>query len=73
MKYMHKETYYMAINHKTNNWCLSKTKYWASSVVENSMIFDSGWLIVTKAEETIKKYCDEQRRNGIFITILNSL
>ena len=51
-------TYYLALNPKTGNWCISRTKdiAWTTS---DTVILDTGTLNPVKAIDIAKQYCRE--------------
>lgn len=51
-------TYYLAINPKTSNWCISKTKDIAWTTSDN-VVLDIGTFSLVKAVEIAKQYCRE--------------
>ena len=67
------KNYYMSINPLTNNWCISKTEdiSWTITGIDN-LIFDSGWLNISKAVEIIKNYCKEQSKLDLYIKVYNN-
>jgi hypothetical protein len=63
------KTYYLALNPKTDNWCISKTKDIAWTITgRDNVIADTGSILADKAIAFVREYC----RNNPNVVVLNS-
>lgn len=61
------QTYFLALNPRTENWCISKTKdiAWTTS---DTVILDTGTFNPVNAIEIARQYC----RDNPGVAVLNS-